>query len=59
MGLTRVPGNSNLKSIFKKNVQKEKKTKKLKPLNRKTSLTKANTIVWDPVLRNLTEDYIT
>lgn len=32
--------------------------KQLKLLNRKTSLTRANTIVWDPALRNLTEDYI-
>lgn len=37
---------------------KEKKKKNLKPLNRKTSLTRAITIVWDPALRNLTEDYI-
>lgn len=55
MGLTRVLEDSNLKYISKSNVQKEIK---LKPLNRKTSLTRANTIAWDPALRNLTEEYI-
>lgn len=55
MGLTRVLEDSNLKYIFKSHVQKEIK---LKPLNRKTSSTRASTIVWDPALRNLAEEYI-